>query len=107
LENKIKNQAERLYELQKYKDILEKKILQLSPNEVFPLTESKEIDYVLTAHFNESNKFNSSNNLKNKSNKRDNNDIIPNNSTNFKDAFACLQNVIFKFLSFGLILIFK
>lgn len=109
LEKKIKNQAERLYELQKYKDLLERRILQFNPNEIFPVTESKaELDYVVTAHFNESTKFdpnlsqqksdnnNNSNKIRNKKNLE--NEVIY-GSTNFKDAYASLQKVFYLLLS--------
>ena len=40
LELKIRKQAKRLYELQEYKQICEKRISQLSPNHPFPVLES-------------------------------------------------------------------
>ena len=40
LELKIRKQAKRLYELQEYKQICEKRVLQLSPNHPLPVVES-------------------------------------------------------------------
>jgi hypothetical protein len=40
LEHKVKTQAERLYELQKYKELCEKRIRQLAPNHTLPIIDS-------------------------------------------------------------------
>lgn len=39
LEEKVRNQAERLCNLENYKTLCERRILQLNPNESFPITE--------------------------------------------------------------------
>jgi hypothetical protein len=40
LEHKVKTQAERLYDLQKYKELCERRIRQLAPNHPLPVSDS-------------------------------------------------------------------
>ncbi len=40
LEHKVKTQAERLYDLQKYKEVCERRIRQLAPNHPLPVVDS-------------------------------------------------------------------
>ncbi len=102
LEKKIKNQAERLYELQKYKDILEQRILELNPQEILPLDEDKLGKMNETPLLKESIKYNvnESDRTNNKSKSLSHNQKFKeyeNKLGNRSDTLSRLQNVFLKF----------